>query len=83
MKKAQIFSLIVGMALIFGLTGFVEARVRVRGHFRPNTGQFIMPHYRTSPNNTRLDNWSTRDNFNPNTGRRGAIDPFRDRWHRW
>lgn len=82
----KLITLIVVIVLIFGLTGFVdfaEANVRVRGHFRPSTGQFIMPHHRTRPNNTRLDNWSTRGNFNPHTGRRGTVDPFRDSWHRW
>jgi len=86
MKKFQFFALAISLLFVLGFIGLMdsaEARVRVRGHFRPSTGQFVMPHHRTSPNNTRWDNWSTRDNFNPHTGRRGTVNPLRDRSRRW
>ncbi len=65
------------LLLVMGLSLFSIAEaysVRVRGHRRPSTGRFIMPHFRTSPNNSRWDNWSTRGNINPHTGRRGTVD---------
>jgi len=40
-----------------------------------------MPHYRTSPNKSRLDNWSTKGNINPSTGRRGTVDPWKS--YKW
>lgn len=47
------------------------AQVRVKGHFRKN-GTYVAPHYRSAPNNSRLDNYSTRGNYNPYTGRQGT-----------
>ena len=85
MKKVQIFSLIASVVLVLGLVGFVGSaeaarRVRVRGHYRPSTGRYIESHYRTSPNSTRWDNWSTDGNYNPHTGRRGRTNHHRFRF---
>jgi len=83
MKKAQIFSLIAGIALVLGLVGFVgsaEAATRVRSYYKPSTGRYIMPHYRTSPNSTRWDNYSTKGNYNPYTGKKGYTSPYKFRW---
>ena len=83
MKKAQIFSLIAGIALVLGLVGFAgsaEAATRVRGYYKPSTGRYIMPHYRTSPNSTRWDNYSTKGNYNPYTGKKGYTSPYKFRW---
>ena len=46
------------------------ANVNVRGHYRQN-GTYVRPHYRTSPNSSIYDNWSTKGNTNPYTGRKG------------
>ena len=46
------------------------ANLNVRGHYRQN-GTYVDYHYRTSPNNTIRDNWSTYGNTNPYTGQKG------------
>jgi hypothetical protein len=77
MKKILTTILLV---LVVSLSFFsiVEARsVRVRGYYKPSTGRYIMPHYRTSPNRTKWDNWSTKGNINPYTGRRGTVNPWK------
>ena len=75
MKKI-ILSLILSLSLfvgVFSLASTVEARtVRVRSYYKPSTGTYVMPSYRTSPNRTKLDNWSTKDNYNPYTGKAGT-----------
>ena len=43
------------------------ADVYVRGYTRSD-GTYVAPHYRSSPNATRNDNWTTRGNVNPYTG---------------
>ena len=48
--------------------------VRVRGYYRSN-GTYVQPHYRTAPNHTNWDNFSTLGNINPYTGQRGWITP--------
>jgi len=32
-------------------------------------------HYRTNPNSTKIDNWSTKGNVNPFTGKPGTKNP--------
>ena len=39
-------------------------------------GKLVQPHIRTSPNKTRLDNYSTKGNVNPMTGKKGTADPL-------
>ena len=48
--------------------------VRVRGYKKRN-GTYVKPHYRTAPNATKSDNWSTKGNVNPYTGKPGTKNP--------
>lgn len=50
------------------------AAVHVKGYYRSN-GTYVQPHYRSSPNGTVLDNYSTKGNINPYTGKEGTINP--------
>lgn len=69
----KIFTIII--AVIFLLTSISFARtVRVRGSVRKSS-KIIAPHYRTSPDSTRINNWSTKGNINPFTGKRGRNIP--------
>ena len=49
--------------------------VRVRGHIRRN-GTYVAPHVRTSPDGNPFNNWGSKGNANPFTGKRGRTDPF-------
>lgn len=63
--------------LLLGVATSVEAKtVRVRPYTKRN-GQLVPPHHRSSPNRSKADNWSSRGNSNPYTGKRGSKDPFR------
>lgn len=46
----------------------------VNGHMRSD-GTYVQGHYRSSPDNTVNNNWSTRDNVNPYTGAIGTRNP--------
>lgn len=46
----------------------------VKGHFKKDGG-YIAPHRATNPNNTQRDNWSSKPNVNPYTGKPGEKDP--------
>lgn len=48
---------------------------RVRGYTRKD-GTYVAPHYRSSPNSTKSDNYSTKGNTNPYTGKQGTKDPY-------
>lgn len=63
------------IAIGWGLVALVLAssaigQVRVRGYVRKD-GTYVAPHYRSSPNSTKADNYSTRGNYNPDTGKTG------------
>lgn len=69
MKKLAIIIL----ALI-SLSAFADTYVR--GYTKQN-GTYVEPHYRSSPNGTTLDNYSTKGNVNPYTGQAGTVDPYK------
>lgn len=68
MKKLLSLLMIVSIFITLALS--VSAYTRVRGYYRSN-GTYVQPHYRTSPNSSFYDNWSTRGNYNPYTGSKG------------
>ncbi len=43
----------------------------VKGHFKKN-GQYVQPHRATNPTQTQRDNWSSKPNVNPYTGKPGT-----------
>ncbi len=57
-----------------GKSGSKGKSVSVRGYTRKD-GTYVRPHYRSAPNGTSSDNWSTRGNVNPYTGEVGTKDP--------
>lgn len=46
----------------------------VRGHVKKD-GTYVQPHRATNPNNTQRDNWSSKPNVNPYTGKQGTKEP--------
>ncbi len=65
--------------LLVLLMGFFStnafADVYVKGYYRKN-GTYVAPHYRSSPNGNKYDNWSTKGNVNPHTGKHGSKSPY-------
>ena len=56
-------------ALIF--TAPILAQTYVKGYTRSD-GTYVKGHYRSSPNSTQRDNYSTYGNTNPYTGKAGT-----------
>jgi hypothetical protein len=50
--------------------------VPVRGYINRN-GTYVQPHMRSAPDGNGYNNWTTRGNVNPYTGRPGTEDPNR------
>ena len=46
--------------------------VKVKSYFKPSTSSYVNSYYKTSPNKTKLDNYSTKGNYNPYTGKAGT-----------
>jgi hypothetical protein len=67
MKKAFLFIL-----FLFAIANsFAQSVVYVQGYTRSN-GTYVQGYYRTAPNSTTLDNYSTKGNYNPYTGSYGT-----------
>ena len=69
MKK--ILALVIGLMIILGSFGIADAAVRVRGYYKSN-GTYVQPYYRSDPDGSTWNNWSTKGNINPYTGKRGT-----------
>lgn len=70
MKKLALTALLA----VAAFSSAVHADVYVRGYTRSD-GTYVAPHYRSDANATRNDNWSTRGNVNPYTGKPGTKSP--------
>ena len=73
MKKLILISL-----TIFALFGVSQAyaSTRVSDYFK-KSGTYVMSHYRSDADSTRINNWSSKGNYNPFTGKKGTKSPFR------
>lgn len=49
---------LAALALIFASAAFADTHVK--GYYKKN-GTYVEPHYRSSPNSTTNDNYSTKD----------------------
>ena len=70
MLKKIFLSLLVGLFLFSSVATSTYARVKVKGYTKRN-GTYVAPHYRTNKNSLKYDNWSSKGNINPYTGRKG------------
>lgn len=48
--------------------------VKVKGYTK-KSGAYVAPHRKTAPNKTQRDNYGTKGNVNPYTGKTGTVEP--------
>ncbi len=70
MRKLLLLFIVINL-----FSSTVSASVYVNGYTRKD-GTYVQGHYRSSPNHTRMDNYSTKGNFNPYTGKAGTVNPY-------
>lgn len=63
MKALVIFAL-----MVISLSSIADEYVR--GYVRKD-GTYVQPHFRSTPNNFKFDNYGSQGNVNPYTGQRG------------
>jgi peptidoglycan hydrolase-like protein with peptidoglycan-binding domain len=73
-NKFLVFLLLVLLQVVSFSQRKSSSDVHVMGYTRSN-GTYVQPHYRTAPNSTNRDNFSTSGNTNPYTGKAGWIAP--------
>ena len=71
--KKLIASICAGVVMAFA--GVVYAGDTYVQGYTKKDGTYVQGHYRSSPNSTSTDNWSTKGNTNPYTGKAGTKSP--------
>jgi hypothetical protein len=72
MRSVGSIAATIFLSMLFAIPA--EAVEHVRGHIRKD-GKYIAPHNRTTANSTQRDNWSSKGNTNPYTGKSGHKNP--------
>jgi hypothetical protein len=75
--RAQVLAIAVVVTLFTAAPIFAKPGSHtVRGHVTKH-GTYLPPHRATNPDSSRLNNWSTRGNVNPYTGKPGTKSPLK------
>ena len=61
----------LGAALLLSSAAFAAKTTTVKGYVKKD-GTYVAPHHRTAPNKTERDNYNTKGNTNPYTGKDGT-----------
>lgn len=70
MKKLILAAAVLAAAPVFAADHAVKGYVK-------KDGTYVAPTRATDPNTTKLDNYSTKGNVNPATGKEGTVDPYK------
>lgn len=68
--------MLVAAVLVFGGAAVAAPDRAVKGYVKQD-GTYVAPAIATKPNSTKLDNYSTKGNVNPSTGKVGTVDPYK------
>jgi|CXWL01.1.fsa_nt_gi hypothetical protein len=71
---------LIALTLLISIAATTDAFARSGGSggshstrgYTTKKGTYVAPHHQTNPNATRNDNWSTKGNTNPYTGKPGT-----------
>jgi len=70
----KIWSGLVILAMSLGSSAAIaKGAHKVAGHVKKN-GTYVAPHRQTNPDKTKQNNWSSKGNSNPDTGKQGTKD---------
>lgn len=68
------FIVLLVALIVFTNISFVDAKsFKVKGYTKKN-GTYVQPYYKSSPNRTKIDNFSTKGNYNPYSGKTGKLN---------
>ena len=63
----------LGAALVLSSSAFAAKSTGVKGYTK-NDGTYVAPHHKTAPNKTQRDNYGSKGNTNPYTGKEGTVE---------
>jgi hypothetical protein len=64
------------LAIAAAAPALAQSSTHVQGYMRSD-GTYVQPHYRSTPDSSRYNNYSAQGNYNPYTGQTGTRDPNR------
>jgi hypothetical protein len=76
MKIYKVIALVGVLTLAFSASVFASGKVHVKGYTKKD-GTYVAPHSRTAPDKSKSNNWSSKGNVNPETGKKGTVDPIK------
>ncbi|MCE3238978.1 MAG: hypothetical protein K0R24_1959 [Gammaproteobacteria bacterium] len=76
-RTAMKLKIITTFITVMVLANIANATQRTNGYVRKN-GTYVAPYVSTSPNSSRYDNYSTKGNINPYTGKSGYVNPYKN-----
>jgi len=65
--------LIIVIAMLVSTIAIADTYVN--GYYKSN-GTYVQPHYRSDPDSSVSNNWSTKGNVNPYTGKAGTKNAY-------
>ena len=68
------WTILVAAAVV--VTPTIAADHQVNGYVKKD-GTYVAPTVATNPNPTKVDNYSSKGNVNPATGKEGTVDPYK------
>jgi hypothetical protein len=72
--------LCAGSLVALSVTPAFAKSHRVRA-YTTKRGTYVQPHRQTDADHSKLNNWSTKGNTNPYTGKPGTKDPYAQKHH--
>jgi len=70
------FILLITSIILLASPALAAKTVTVKPYITKQ-GVYKPPSYRTAPNATKIDNFSSKGNINPYTGKTGTVDAFK------
>lgn len=71
----KLFSLALVLAAV-AVAPAAHAAKYSKGYIKKN-GTYVAPHFKTAPDKSRYNNFSTKGNTNPYTGKKGYKNPYK------
>ena len=68
--------LLLAIAAVFAFSSVADAAKLTRGYIKKN-GTYVSPSYRTKSDSSKFNNFSTKGNVNPYTGKKGYKSPYK------
>ena len=81
LERKMLKKIFIILSVLFISNAVIAKNVYVKPHITKN-GTFVSGHYRSKPNKTKLDNYSTKGNFNPYTFKDGTASSYSYKKHK-